>query len=31
MEPNYHQYEWDVRLYLTHLERTGERLWSQNN
>lgn len=27
MEPNYHQYELDVRLYLTHLERTGERLW----
>ena len=27
MEPQYHQYEWDVRLYLTHLERTGKRLW----
>ena len=31
MEPNYHQYEWDVRLYLTHMERTGERLWHQVN
>ena len=30
MEPNYHQYEWDVRLYLTHVERTGERLWIQS-
>jgi predicted metal-dependent hydrolase len=27
MEPNYHQYEFDVRLYLTHLEATGQRLW----
>ena len=27
MEPHYHQYEWDVRLYLTHVERTGEKLW----
>ncbi len=28
MEPHYHQYEWDVRLYLTHVEHTGERLWN---
>ena len=27
MEPHYHQYEFDLRLYLTHLEHAGERLW----
>lgn len=27
MEPAYHQYEFDLRLYLTHLEHSGERLW----
>lgn len=27
MEPAYHQYELDVRLYLTHLEQAGPRLW----
>jgi predicted metal-dependent hydrolase len=27
MEPQYHQYEFDVRLYLTHMESSGERLW----
>jgi predicted metal-dependent hydrolase len=27
MEPNYHQYEFDVRLYLTHLDASGQRLW----
>lgn len=27
MEPAYHQLELDVRLYLTHLELTGQRLW----
>ncbi len=27
MEPAYHQLELDVRLYLTHLELTGDRLW----
>ena len=27
MEPAYHQYEFDLRLYLTHLEQSGERLW----
>ena len=28
MEPHYHQYEFDLRLYLTHLDGGGERLWS---
>jgi predicted metal-dependent hydrolase len=28
MEPGYHQFEFDVRLYLTHLESSGERLWA---
>lgn len=27
MEPQYHQYEFDLRLYLTYLEHTGEQLW----
>jgi len=27
MEPNYHQYEFDVRLYLTQLEYSGQKLW----
>jgi UTP pyrophosphatase len=27
MEPHYHQYEFDVRLYLTLQEATGESLW----
>lgn len=27
MEPNYHQYEFDLRLYLTHLDASGARLW----
>lgn len=27
MEPDYHQYEFDVRLYLTQLELGGTRLW----
>jgi predicted metal-dependent hydrolase len=27
MEPHYHQYEFDLRLYLTQLELSGERLW----
>jgi predicted metal-dependent hydrolase len=27
MEPQYHQYEFDLRLYLTHLDATGEALW----
>jgi len=28
MEPAYHQLEFDLRVYLTHLELTGARLWS---
>ena len=28
MEPRYHQLEFDVRLYLMHLELGGERIWS---
>ncbi|WP_137173540.1 M48 family metallopeptidase [Massilia sp. HP4] len=28
MEPAYHQLEFDVRLYLTWLDLSGERLWS---
>ena len=28
MQPDYHQLELDVRLYLTHMELTGERLWA---
>jgi predicted metal-dependent hydrolase len=28
MEPDYHQLEFDLRLYLTHLESGGRRLWS---
>jgi hypothetical protein len=27
MAPNYHQLEFEVRLYLTHLDLTGTRLW----
>ncbi|RJG08245.1 YgjP-like metallopeptidase domain-containing protein [Massilia cavernae] len=27
MEPNYHQYEFDLRLYLTELDLTGQRPW----
>ena len=27
MEPNYHQYEFDTRLYLTHLDASGQKLW----
>jgi hypothetical protein len=29
MEPNYHQYEFDLRLYLTQLDISSERLWAQ--
>ena len=29
MEPHYHQFEFDLRLYLTHMEHTRERLWSE--
>jgi len=28
MEPDYHQFEFDVRLYLTQLELGGDRLWA---
>lgn len=28
MEPAYHQLEFELRLYLTHLDQGGERLWS---
>jgi hypothetical protein len=28
MEPDYHQHEFDLRLYLTHLDGGGDRLWS---
>jgi predicted metal-dependent hydrolase len=27
LEPAYHQLEFEVRVYLTHLEATGDRLW----
>lgn len=27
MEPQYHQYEFDLRLYLTHLDAGGAQLW----
>ena len=30
MEPQYHQFELDLRLYLTHVEHTGERLWADD-
>lgn len=28
MEPDYHQFEFDLRLYLTWLDLSGERLWA---
>jgi predicted metal-dependent hydrolase len=30
MEPEYHQYEFDLRLYLTHLDLSGNALWSKH-
>ena len=30
MEPQYHQYEFDLRLYLTHVDQAGERLWGSD-
>jgi len=27
MEPNYHQFEFHLRLYLTHIDLAGEALW----
>jgi predicted metal-dependent hydrolase len=29
MEPDYHQLEFEVRVYLTHLEASGQRLWAK--
>jgi predicted metal-dependent hydrolase len=29
MEPNYHQYEFDLRVYLTHLDAAGKLEWPQ--
>ena len=29
MEPNYHQYEFDLRLYLTHKDMAGQLVWPQ--
>jgi predicted metal-dependent hydrolase len=29
MEPDYHRFELDLRLYLTHLDAGGERPWSE--
>lgn len=31
MEPHYHQYEFDLRLYLTLLDSGGPRLWSPSS
>ena len=31
MEPDYHQLEFDLRLYLTHLETSGAKLWASQN
>jgi len=28
MEPDYHQLEFDLRVYLSHLDATGQALWS---
>jgi hypothetical protein len=28
MEPDYHRLEFDLRLYLEHLNTGGKRLWS---
>jgi predicted metal-dependent hydrolase len=28
MEPQYHQLEFEVRIYLTHLENNGQKLWA---
>lgn len=30
MEPSYHQLEFEVRMYLTHMEASGTRLWGQS-
>ena len=31
MEPDYHQFELDTRLYLTYLDNGGEPLWDSSN
>lgn len=31
MEPDYHQLEFELRVYLTHLDRLGQRLWGAPN
>lgn len=31
MEPDYHQLEFDLRAYLSHLDATGQVLWSVGN
>jgi hypothetical protein len=31
MEPDYHQLEFDLRLYLTHLDTVGTLDWSAND
>ena len=31
MDPDYHQREFDLRLYLTHLDAGGSRLWDAEN
>ena len=31
MEPDYHQLEFEVRVYLTYLEHRGHRLWASEN
>ena len=30
MEPNYHQLEFDLRLYLTHIDASGQKLWTSS-
>jgi hypothetical protein len=30
MEPRYHQLEFEVRVYLTHLEAAGAKLWCKD-
>jgi hypothetical protein len=27
MEPHYHQYEFDLRVYLTHIDAAGRLAW----
>lgn len=31
MEPDYHQLEFDLRVYLTYLDSTGKALWASEN